>query len=218
MTLDTRNRDADRTRPQQGNGSDDDADDADDDVDSGASGGQQGSDPGDAGSDDDQRDPDYRALYERERRIRRRYEREATRARERERTQRDGQSTADDEARRENDTLREELRRERAYNRIVRVATDEGAIDPDAVATMLLAADEVDFDDEGRPRDVQASVRDLLDRKRYLRSARSTDNRERRPSGDAGRGRKAEGNGDGETGSDWNRAFRRAAARSRTEG
>lgn len=184
---------------------DDDADDEgsrDDARQGGASGGQQQQST--AGTDDD--DVDYRARWERERRERRRLEREVRRSRERV-GQTDTVEQRATAAERERDEVRAELRRERVFNRVISEATRQNAIDPEAVATMLIAGDEIDVDDDGRPANVADAVKDLLKRKPYLVTrSRATGGT---PSGDAGTGR----TGGGEQKADFNSAFRRLAQR-----
>ena len=156
--------------------------------------------------------PDYEAMWTRERAERRRLARRLSEQRAAAPPEDVTERAAS--AERERDGLRDELRRERAYNRIMRVASDQGAVDADAVATMLLAAEDIEFDDQGRPIEVEQAVRELLRRKAYLKGPTSTAPRAPRSDAGAGRGAGA-GTNEDESREDFNSAFRRAAARSR---
>lgn len=198
MTVDTSR--ARQTSSDQSH--DDDPDEDDDDAPAG-----NGSGTGTSHEDSHEQDDDgvdYRQRYLRERRERRRLVRRLS-------EQRGNAQQGDDlenraaAAERERDEIRNELRRERALSRITAEATRQGAVDPEAVATMLLAADEVEFDDQGRPVDVADAVKDLLNRKKYLAGA----TKRAAVSGDAGRGRGS----DSEAKTDFNTTFRRLASR-----
>ena len=193
-------------QPTTGQADDGDGDDA---LDGDASGGTPP-----AGTDGQQADtpPDYEAMWTRERAERRRLSRRL--AEQRQQAPPEDAAERLTAAERDRDQARDELRRERAYNRIMRVASDQGAVDPDAVATMLLAAEDVEFDDQGRPLEVESAVRELLRRKAYLKGP--TSGTPRPPRSDAGAGRGAgAGTNEDESREDFNSAFRRAAARSR---
>lgn len=200
---------ADPAQPTSGRPDDDDGNDA---LDGDASGGTPP-----AGTDGQQADtpPDYEAMWTRERAERRRLSRRLAEQRQQEPPADAAERLTATE--RERDQARDELRRERAYNRIMRVASDQGAVDADAVATMLLAAEDVEFDDQGRPIEVEQAVRELLRRKAYLKGPTATP--PRAPRGDAGSGRGAgAGTNEDESREDFNSAFRRAAQRSRSGG
>jgi hypothetical protein len=197
---------ANQPPPTTGQADDGDGDDA---LDGDASGATPP-----AGTDGQQADtpPDYEAMWTRERAERRRLSRRLAEQRQQEPPADVAERAS--AAERERDQARDELRRERAFNRIMRVASEQGAVDPDAVATMLLAAEDVEFDDQGRPIEVEQAVRELLRRKAYLKGPTAAQP-PRAPRSDAGAGRGASGTNEDESREDFNSAFRRAAARSR---
>jgi hypothetical protein len=105
----------------------------------------------------------------------------------------------------ERDRIRRELQEERAIRTIMATATRAGAVDVEDVADLMLRRNMIDFDDDGRPRDVADAIEELKRSKPHLFSTR------RVPDADAGRGNGRRGEAEQKT--DWNSAFRRSAAK-----
>lgn len=70
----------------------------------------------------------------------------------------------------ERDTAREQLRRERVERRVLTIAVANNAVDPDAVVR-LIDHDEIEYDSDGKPTNVESLVKALLTSKPYLAKA-----------------------------------------------
>lgn len=173
------------------------AGEATDDEDAALAGDASGSD-----SAPDGEQADYRQRYLDERRERQRLARRLTETRQAAAAAPDLESRAST-AERERDEAREELRRERTFGRLSAEATRQGAVDPEVVASLLVASDDLEVEDDGRVKNVTEAVKDLLRRKPYLTTKAGGSP----PTGDAGAGRGAAGDNK----PDFNSAFRRLA-------